>query len=278
MLEKTAIIFGDSIMKGTVYEGGRYRSCYTEVFLPQMEGLDIALDNRSRFGYTAERGLGLIKKAIAAGEKPDYALVEYGGNDCNFDWPAIGRDPDYPHQPVTALADFEATMRECIGLLRGAGITPVLMSLPPVDSDKYYEYIISKGVDRCSLLKFLGTPLSIYRYQELYSVAISKLARSEELPFVDVRSAFLECIGSPFSQLISGDGLHPTEKGYEIVARCFRERLESIPGLVANAQKLPAGCKFHPRCSHCTAKCGVEIPHMRQINADHFVACWDMEA
>ena len=67
MPEKTAIIFGDSIMKGTVYEGGRYRSCYTEVFLPQMEGLDIALDNRSRFGYTAERGLGLIKKAIAAG-------------------------------------------------------------------------------------------------------------------------------------------------------------------------------------------------------------------
>lgn len=57
-----------------------------------------------------------------------------------------------------------------------------------------------------------------------------------------------------------------------------RERLESIPGLVANAQKLPAGCKFHPRCSHCTAKCSVEIPHMRQINADHFVACWDMEA
>ena len=114
MPEKTAIIFGDSIMKGTVYEGGRYRSCYTQVFLPQMEGLDIALDNRSRFGYTAERGLGLIKKAIAAGEKPDYALVEYGGNDCNFDWPAIGRDPDYPHQPVTALVDFEATMRECI--------------------------------------------------------------------------------------------------------------------------------------------------------------------
>ena len=102
------------------------------------------------------------------------------------------------------------------------------MSLPPVDSDKYYEYIISKGVDRSSLLKFLGTPLSIYRYQELYSDAILKLARSEELPFVDVRSAFLECIGSPFSQLISGDGLHPTEKGYEIVARCFRERLESI--------------------------------------------------
>ena len=92
MPEKTAIIFGDSIMKGTVYEGGRYRSCYTEVFLPQMEGLDIALDNRSRFGYTAERGLGLIKKAIAAGEKPDYALVEYGGT-----------TPISPSQPLPIL-------------------------------------------------------------------------------------------------------------------------------------------------------------------------------
>lgn len=228
MPKKTAIIFGDSIMKGTVYEGGRYRSCCNEVFLPKMEGLGIALDNRSRFGYTAERGLGLIKKAVAAGERPDYALVEYGGNDCNFDWPAIGRDPDYPHQPLTALGDFEAIMRECIGLLRGAGITPVLMSLPPIDSDKYYEYIISRGVNRANLLKFLGSPLSMYRYQELYSDAVSKLALSEGLPFVDVRSAFLRCIGSPFGRLISGDGLHPTEKGYEIVADCFRERLEAI--------------------------------------------------
>lgn len=56
-----------------------------------------------------------------------------------------------------------------------------------------------------------------------------------------------------------------------------RERLESIPGLVANAQNLPEGCKFHPRCSHCTGKCETKIPTMRQISADHFVACWDTE-
>lgn len=57
-----------------------------------------------------------------------------------------------------------------------------------------------------------------------------------------------------------------------------RERLESIPGLVANAQNLPEGCKFHPRCSHCTGKCKTEIPPMRTINADHMVRCWDTEA
>ena len=209
-----------------------YRSCYTEVFLPRMEGLDIALDNRSRFGYTAERGLGLIKKAIAAGERPDYALVEYGGNDCNFDWPAIGRDPDYPHQPAAALADFgshhagNASGR----LLRsGAGITPVLMSLPPVDSDKYYEYIISKGVDRSSLLKL--PRYALFPYTAIRSCIPSPYQSwpgRRSCPLLTCAPHLLECIGSPFSQLISGDGLHPTEKGYEIVARCFRERLESI--------------------------------------------------
>ncbi|MFR3949967.1 MAG: ABC transporter ATP-binding protein [Ruminococcus sp.] len=30
-----------------------------------------------------------------------------------------------------------------------------------------------------------------------------------------------------------------------------KERLTAIPGLVANAQDLPSGCTFHPRCSHC---------------------------
>lgn len=57
-----------------------------------------------------------------------------------------------------------------------------------------------------------------------------------------------------------------------------REKLESIPGLVANAQNLPSGCKFHPRCAHCTEQCKTELPPMRTINADHMVRCWDMEA
>lgn len=57
-----------------------------------------------------------------------------------------------------------------------------------------------------------------------------------------------------------------------------REKLESIPGLVANAQNLPTGCKFHPRCTHCTEQCKQELPPMRTINADHIVRCWDMEA
>ena len=57
-----------------------------------------------------------------------------------------------------------------------------------------------------------------------------------------------------------------------------RDRLESIPGLVANAQNLPVGCKFHPRCAHCTEKCKTELPIMKAVNENHWVSCWNTEA
>ena len=53
-----------------------------------------------------------------------------------------------------------------------------------------------------------------------------------------------------------------------------KERLTAIPGLVANAQDLPSGCTFHPRCSHCRGNCKDRIPGMIQINENHMVACW----
>ena len=54
-----------------------------------------------------------------------------------------------------------------------------------------------------------------------------------------------------------------------------RDRLESIPGLVANAQNLPAGCKFHPRCAHCTEKCKTDLPKMQAVSDNHWVSCWN---
>lgn len=54
-----------------------------------------------------------------------------------------------------------------------------------------------------------------------------------------------------------------------------KERLNVIPGMVANPADLPKGCKFNPRCTHCTEKCKQGEPKMVQIGtADHYVACF----
>lgn len=56
-----------------------------------------------------------------------------------------------------------------------------------------------------------------------------------------------------------------------------RERLASIPGAVANAQDLPDGCKFHPRCARCTEQCRLEKPPLTRVEGEHYAACWNME-
>ncbi len=56
-----------------------------------------------------------------------------------------------------------------------------------------------------------------------------------------------------------------------------RVDLKALPGLVANAQNLPSGCKFHERCSHKLEVCDSKIPEMKQVGTDHYAACWDAE-
>lgn len=53
-----------------------------------------------------------------------------------------------------------------------------------------------------------------------------------------------------------------------------RERLTAIPGTVANAQHLPDGCRFHPRCEHCMEQCRSTQPEMVMVTEDHYVECF----
>lgn len=54
-----------------------------------------------------------------------------------------------------------------------------------------------------------------------------------------------------------------------------REELVSIPGTVVNAQRMPGGCAFHPRCGYCTQQCREGIPSLVKLNEEHYVACWE---
>ncbi|MDR1205073.1 MAG: ABC transporter ATP-binding protein [Peptococcaceae bacterium] len=56
-----------------------------------------------------------------------------------------------------------------------------------------------------------------------------------------------------------------------------RHRLTAIPGIIADAQNLPGGCAFHPRCEHCREECKIGQPLMTRIGDGHFVACFQYE-
>lgn len=55
-----------------------------------------------------------------------------------------------------------------------------------------------------------------------------------------------------------------------------RDRLMAIPGRIAEAQNLPSGCHFHPRCEFCTERCKTELPDLSSVTGTHKVACFHM--
>ena len=52
------------------------------------------------------------------------------------------------------------------------------------------------------------------------------------------------------------------------------KRLNSIPGVVPNLAKLPAGCRFHPRCADAMPICKMQQPELTNLGNGHEVRCW----
>ena len=50
------------------------------------------------------------------------------------------------------------------------------------------------------------------------------------------------------------------------------DRLEPIPGFMADPTDLPQGCSFAPRCPHCTERCLSESPNM-YLRGSHGIKC-----
>ena len=53
------------------------------------------------------------------------------------------------------------------------------------------------------------------------------------------------------------------------------DRLDTIPGMVPNPTRFPAGCKFHPRCNAVNndGACSTQQPQLKEITPGHWAAC-----
>lgn len=216
-------VYGDSIMRATVPdENLRYHFKIRE-FMDYFKGLPLNIINHAKFGATVDKGKSILLKDAQKGLDYDFVLLEYGGNDCDHDWAEVSAHPEGSHLPKTQLNGFIETVENMADLLAKEGVQPVLMTLPPIDAERYLNYIVSKGLNRDHIVSWLGDINRIYRFHELYSDSIAKLAHQKNLFCIDVRSAFLA--KSDFKELISQDGIHPTKAGYKLI---FSELLKSI--------------------------------------------------
>lgn len=199
-------------------EDGRYEFRWNEFLSEEAER---AVINRARFGATAEKGLAMVHRDLQRGLKAELALIDFGGNDSDYDWVAIAADPSAEHQPRTPLTQYLAVLEELTDALLQAEIQPVLMNLPPIDAQRYFECICSRVPARETILRWLGSVDVIYRYQEMYSNAMTEFARNKGLPLIDVRRIFLPRHDLP--ELIAADGIHLSRAGYGLLFDAIRE-------------------------------------------------------
>lgn len=218
-------IFGDSIMKGIVLETGRYRTLQSPNFALFAERFQVRLNNCSHFGYTVRKGAALLQRALTRGKGGEIALLEYGGNDCDFDWKAIAQNPEGEHQPKTPPEEFCALYAELVRALQSRGVLVVLMTLPPIDAERYLNWVAPDEAERRSILRWLGDVQVIYRFQEMYSGLVSHVAAETGALLADIRPSFLQRHDA--RALLCSDGIHPNEAGHQVIfeALCaFGER------------------------------------------------------
>ena len=213
-----AFIYGDSLLKATVPDENMHYRFHLPEVMAQYPTDRLEVVNRAKMGATVTKGLSLVEHDVQRGMDARWALVAYGGNDSDFDWEAIAAAPEQEHLPHTVLPEFIEKLRCAVQELASAGVQPVLMTLPPIDGQRYFQFI-SRRADGGSILRWLGDVGRIYRHQELYSDAVAALAMTEGLPLIDVRRQFLP--QRDLSGLIAADGIHLTMSGY----RCLFDTL-----------------------------------------------------
>ena len=216
MINRGIEIFGDSIMKGIMLDdAGRYYVAQGSAASELMEEFPGMIVNRAKFGCTIGKGLVQVERFLKNAKEGSCVLLEFGGNDCDFDWNKVAASPKEEHLPNTPLPVFIETYEKMISLIREKGIEPVIMNLPPIDAHRYLDWITRLGADRDSIMEFLGDELRIYRYQELYSQTVTNLAAKMQVRCVDVRSAFL--YNDNYGRLMCEDGIHPNENGQRLI-------------------------------------------------------------
>lgn len=228
------LVLGDSVLKGVVFDSllKRYRLLKEGVVSLFTRETALDVTNCAVFGATIVKGEQQLARRLDSLSGYSYALLEFGGNDCDFDWKAISENPSARHQPNTSIEDFIERYARLIDALREKKVVPVIMSLPPLDADRFFE-TISKGLDRDAILQWLGGHKdTIYRWHEAYNLAVLNMAKQKNVPVIDVRSSFL--IRPDYRDLLCDDGMHPNARGHRLILQTimdFIRPLDVLPAL-----------------------------------------------
>lgn len=212
------VVFGDSILKGVITIPNSEKLFDTtendSLSLAQKE-LGFELDNRSIYGNITSKGLVKLQKFYEKGGQADFCVIEFGSNDCDYDWGTLVQK--------VPLEDYLANLAAMIKLCRDHKVTPLMMGLIPYVCDDWFKTII-KGQDEAAILDFLGgSPEQLGKNQLIYKNAQADFVQKNNVQFLDPWTLF-----EGHKEYMCFDGIHPNEKGYELLSKAWIKFLSEV--------------------------------------------------
>lgn len=211
------VCFGDSITRGVTCIKGRLRILkdnYPAVLQQYFGDSSTEIVNKGVFNDNSDLLVQRLGKDVI-GEHPDVVLICIGGNDCNFKWNEVAERPDDTHVPVVPLERYADNIRHLVKNVKEQGITPVLLTLPPLDPKRYYQSISARFGK--SIGHWIGLSGGIEHWHGQYNRCLKKSIKQLNVPAIDVRTAIKKA--GDLKGLISDDGIHLTAEGYKVMAK-----------------------------------------------------------
>ena len=217
------VALGDSIIKGVLVQSEGERSRYSladksivECCAEKLGGESL---NLGKMGCTIEAGERILDRYLDKMSGARYVLLEYGGNDSDYNWQEIAEAPEKEHFPRTRLEVFEEVYERVVCKIKQMGAIPLVLSLPPMDAERYFAFFSQKWEDgfRANVMRWLGgSTNTIMSGHELYNLATMRVAQHTGAQWIDVTSGLLR--DHNFRAYLCDDGIHPNERGQRMIA------------------------------------------------------------
>ena len=217
--------FGDSVLKGVIIENEKYKVCKNRFSNICEEVLNVVIANKAKFGSTISIGEKSFQRNIDMLDNPnvEYVVLEFGGNDCDFKWQEISDNPDIEHSPNIEINEFIKMYTDIIQMIKSKNKRPVLLSLPPIDSQRYMNKL-SKNLNKENILKWMNNNIYfLTNWHERYNIEVFKLAINNNIFIIDITSKFLE--QKDYSCFLCEDGIHPNERGHKLISEAIQEHI-----------------------------------------------------
>ena len=224
------VALGDSIIKGVLVQSEGERSRYSlaeksivECCAERLGGESL---NLGKMGCTIEAGERILNRCLDKMSGAQYVLLEYGGNDSDYNWQEIAEAPEKEHFPRTRLEVFEQVYERVINKIKAMGAIPLVLSLPPMDAERYFAFFSQKWEEgfRANVMRWLGgSTNTIMSGHELYNLATMRVAQRTGTQWIDVTSGLLK--DHNYRAYLCDDGIHPNERGQRMIAEAVLQSL-----------------------------------------------------